>query len=160
MFFTLFQLYMIPMVKIYQRKKTRALYHACVLKYAAAKIRSFLKNGLYFGRPLYLSCQQGKIHHHTRLPPEPISIPQRSCSHLHVDLVGPLWYVGGFNYIFKVIDCISKWMEVIPLSEMSAAACAIALTFSWISRFGVSKMFTSNHGRNLLQIFGFNCAKA
>ena len=39
--------------KIYQTKKTRALYHACVLKYAAAKIRSFLKNGLYFGRPLY-----------------------------------------------------------------------------------------------------------
>ena len=33
-------------------KKTRALYHACVLKYAAVKIRSFLKNGLYFGRPL------------------------------------------------------------------------------------------------------------
>ncbi len=58
---------MIPMVKTYQTKKTRALYHACVLKYAAAKIRSFLKNGLYFGRPLYVPytilylCQTGRV---------------------------------------------------------------------------------------------------
>jgi hypothetical protein len=51
--FTLFQVSMIPMVKISQTKKTRALYLACVLRYTSAKIRSFLKNGLYFGRPLY-----------------------------------------------------------------------------------------------------------
>jgi hypothetical protein len=30
-------------------------------------------------------------------------------------------------------------MEAIPLSEMSAAACAKALTFNWISCFGVPK---------------------
>jgi hypothetical protein len=36
-------------------KKNRALYHACVLKYDAAKIRYFFKKGLYFGRPLYIT---------------------------------------------------------------------------------------------------------
>ncbi len=41
------------MAKISQTKKPRALYLACVLRYTSAKIRSFLKNGLYFGRPLY-----------------------------------------------------------------------------------------------------------
>jgi hypothetical protein len=45
---------MIAMVKISQTIKTRALYHACILKYDAAKLRYFLKNGLYFGRPLYV----------------------------------------------------------------------------------------------------------
>jgi cleavage and polyadenylation specificity factor subunit 1 len=47
---------------------------------------------------------------------------------------------------FTIIDRTSKWMEAIPLSETSAAACAKALTFTWISRFGVppGPQFTSN----------------
>jgi hypothetical protein len=37
-------------------------------------------------------------------------------------------------------------MEAIPLSEMSAVACAKALTFTWISRFGVPETITSDRG--------------
>jgi hypothetical protein len=40
-------------------------------------------------------------------------------------------------------------MEAIPFSETSAAACAKALTFTWISRFGVPKTITSDHGQQL-----------
>ncbi len=36
-------------------------------------------------------------------------------------------------------------MEAI-LSETSAVACAKALTFTWISRFGVLETITSDHG--------------
>jgi hypothetical protein len=68
---------------------------------------------------------------------QPIPIPQQGFSHLHVDLVGPLQYSNNFNYIFTIIDHTSKWMEAIPLSEMSVAAGAKVLTFNWISRFGV-----------------------
>ncbi len=84
-----------------------------------------------------LACQQGKIHQHTRLAPQPIPIPQRRFSHLHVDLVGQLQYTNNLNYIFTIIDVTSKWMEAIPLSDTSAAACAKASTFPWISHFGV-----------------------
>jgi hypothetical protein len=93
-----------------------------------------------------LACQRGKIHRHTRLVLQPIPIPQRRFSHLHVDLVGPLQYSNNFNYIFTIIDRTSKWMEAIPLSDTSAAACAKALTFTWISRFGVPETITSDHG--------------
>jgi hypothetical protein len=93
-----------------------------------------------------LACQWGKIHRHTRLAPQPILIPQRRFSHLHVDLVGPLQYSNNFNYIFTIIDYTSKWMEAIPLSDMSKAAFAKALTFSWISRFGFPQTITSDHG--------------
>jgi hypothetical protein len=58
-----------------------------------------------------LACQRGKIHRHTRLAPQPIPIPQRRFSHLHVDLVGPLQYSNNCNYIFTIIDRTSKWME-------------------------------------------------
>ncbi len=44
------------------------------------------------------------------------------------------------------MDRTSKWMEAVPLSDTSAAAHAKALTFSWISRFGVPKTITSDQG--------------
>jgi hypothetical protein len=50
-------------------------------------------------------------------------------------------------------------MEAIPLSEMSATACAKALTFTWISHFGVPETITSDRGPKLPPIFGFNFAK-
>jgi hypothetical protein len=60
--------------------------------------------------------------------------------------MGPLQYSNNFNYIFTIIDRTSKWMEAYPLSETSAAASAKALTFTWISRFGVPKTITSDCG--------------
>jgi hypothetical protein len=60
--------------------------------------------------------------------------------------VGPLQYSNSFKYIFTIIDRISKWMEAIPLSETSAAACSKALTFTWISHFGVPEAITSDRG--------------
>ncbi len=76
----------------------------------------------------------------------PLPIPQWRFSHPHVDLVGPLQYSNNYNYIFTIIDRMSKWMEAIPLSETSAAACTKALTFTWISHFGVPETITSDHG--------------
>ncbi len=90
-----------------------------------------------------LACQWGKIHCHTRLVPLHIPIPPRRFYHLHVDLVGQLQYRNNFNYIFTIIDCTSKWMEAVPLSETSTAACPKALTFTWISRFEVPEMIPS-----------------
>jgi hypothetical protein len=58
--------------------------------------------------------------------------------------VGPLQYSNNFNYIFTIIDRTSKWMEAIPLSDTSAAACVKALTFTWISRFGIPETITSD----------------
>ncbi len=63
-----------------------------------------------------------------------------------MDLVGPLQYSNNFNYIFTIIDRTSKWMEAVPLSEMSTAACAKSLTFTWISRFGVPETITLDRG--------------
>ncbi len=93
-----------------------------------------------------LACQRGEINRHTRLVPLPIPIPQWRFSHLHVDLVGPLQYSNKHNYIFTIIDRTSKWMEAIPLSETSTAACTKALTFTWISHFGVPETITSDRG--------------
>jgi cleavage and polyadenylation specificity factor subunit 1 len=78
--------------------------------------------------------------------PQPFPFQKWRFSHLHVDLVGPLQYSDNFIYIFTIIDRTSKWMEAIPLSETSMAACTKALTFTWISRFGVLETITSDCG--------------
>jgi transposase InsO family protein len=76
-----------------------------------------------------------------------------------VDLVGPLQYSNSFGYFFTIIDRTSKWMEAVPLSETSAAACAKALTFSWISRFGVPETITSDHGPQFTSNLWFKLCK-
>jgi hypothetical protein len=78
-------------------------------------------------------------------PPHPSPSPS-DFFHLHVDLVGPLQYSNNFKYIFTIINRTSRWIEAIPLADTSEAACVKALTYTWISRFGVPKMITSDRG--------------
>ncbi len=60
-------------------------------------------------------------------------------------VTGPVRH-GENEARLRPLHSTSKWMEAIPLSEMSTAACAKALTFTWISRFGVPETITSDRG--------------
>jgi hypothetical protein len=81
----------------------RRLASRCII--SSRFVRHGLSNNITAWTHGCLACQQGKIHHHTHLTPQPIPIP-----HLHVDLVDPLQYSNSFNYIFTIIDRTSKWM--------------------------------------------------
>ena len=66
---------------------------------------------------------------------------------MHVDLVGPLPApADGFLYIFTIIDCTTRWLEAVPLKDMSAATCTSAFFSDWVSRFGVPATLTSDRG--------------
>jgi hypothetical protein len=93
-----------------------------------------------------LGCQRGKTHHHVRLQPEHIPVPQRRFAHLHVDLVGPLPQSAGMTYLFTMVDRTTRWPEVVPLSSTTTAYCAHALLTGWIQRFGVPSTITSDRG--------------
>jgi transposase InsO family protein len=78
---------------------------------------------------------------------QPIPVPHRRFSHLHVDLVGPLpTSPEGFKYIFTVIDRSTRWLEAAPVKNREATTAADALVESWISRFGVPADKTSDRG--------------
>jgi hypothetical protein len=74
-----------------------------------------------------------------------------SCSHTagpdsSSHTAGPdSWYeerAAGLNSL----DRSTRWLEAIPLRDMSAAACADALIGGWVSRFGVPSLITSDRG--------------
>jgi len=92
-------------------------------------------------------CQRGKTTRQFTASPLPIAVPSRRFSHIHTDLVGPLpTSPEGFNYLMTIIDRSTRWLEAVPLSSTTAAACADALVAGWISRFGVPDNLTSDRG--------------
>jgi len=91
-------------------------------------------------------CRRG-----VETPVQPIAIPERRYTHVHVDLVGPLpTSVEGFKYLFTMVDRSSRWLEAAPLKSMAAEDCVDALISSWVARFGVPTIITSDQGRQFI----------
>jgi Integrase core domain/Integrase zinc binding domain len=92
-------------------------------------------------------CGRGKVHSQAAAAVEPIELPARQFSHIHVDLVGPLPTSNAGNmYAMTIIDRSTRWFEAVPLAATAAADCAQALFVHWISRYGVPDFVTSDRG--------------
>jgi hypothetical protein len=93
------------------------------------------------------ACQRGKVTKQPAAPLQPIPIPGRRFSHIHLDLVGPLPASReGHTHILTIIDRTMRWLEAIPLQSTSARACVDALVEGWIARFGVPAHITTDRG--------------
>ena len=80
-------------------------------------------------------------------PLMPLPMPAKRFDSLHVDLVDPLPESHGFTYLLMIVDRFTCWLEVIPLSDISAATCARAFC---VSCHGVSSTLTSDRGRRFV----------
>jgi len=93
------------------------------------------------------SCCRGKVTQQEHTTVEPIPIPDKKFSHVHLDLVGPLPpSKRGHTYLLTIIDRTTRWPEVCPLSSITAQECADAFVDSWVSRFGVPAVLTTDRG--------------
>jgi transposase InsO family protein len=94
-----------------------------------------------------VACQRAKVTKQHKAPVEPIPIPQRRFSHVHIDIVGPLpASEDGFLYLLTMVDRTSRWLEAVPLKDISAASCVAAFLSCWMARFSAPETLTSDRG--------------
>lgn len=93
-----------------------------------------------------IACQKAKVFRHTKSPVRNIAIPDERFDHVHVDIVGPLPPSRGYSYLLTMIDRYTRWVEACPLTEITADTVAGAFYGSWIARFGVPRLVTSDQG--------------
>jgi Integrase core domain/Integrase zinc binding domain len=92
-------------------------------------------------------CGRSKVHSQAAAGVQPIPVPARQFSHLHVDLVGPLpASKAGNTYLMTIVDRSTRWFEAVPMAAVTAADCASVLFTTWISRYGVPDDITSDRG--------------
>lgn len=93
-----------------------------------------------------LICQASKITFHNHHVPCTFHATRRFQT-VHVDIVGPLpTSSNGSSYLLTMIDKFSRWVEAVPLQNISAKSCAQAFLMNWVSRFGIPETLVSDQG--------------
>jgi transposase InsO family protein len=92
-------------------------------------------------------CARGKVTTTVHTQIQPIQLPAKRFSHVHIDIVGPLpASPGGCTHLLTMVDRSTRWAEAVPLVNTSTSSCAAAFFNSWVSRFGVPAVLTSDRG--------------
>ena len=92
-------------------------------------------------------CNRGKVLKHVKTAVQPIAVPAKRFTHLHVDLVGPLPpSQEGFTHLLTIIDRATRWVEAVPMTSTTAAACADAVVRCGVTRFGLPDVIVSERG--------------
>ncbi|GFW22766.1 retrovirus-related Pol polyprotein from transposon 412 [Trichonephila clavipes] len=110
-----------------------------------------------------IQCQKNKINRHTHSQIGTLQEVDDRFSFIHVDIIGPFPVSEGKINCLTCIDRFTCWIEVIPLSNITAETVAREFYNPWISRFGMpyrgitdqGTQFRSELFKNIGVICGF-----
>ena len=99
-------------------------------------------------------CQESKINKHVHSSVQNFDLPSDRFQTIHIDIVGPLpsvrnrnnMYSSPYKYLLTMIDRATRWLEVYPLSDITAKNVALAFVEGWVARFGVPLHVITDRG--------------
>ena len=66
---------------------------------------------------------------------------------VHIDLVGPFKEThSGYKYILTMCDRLSRYLEMVPLKDMTAPMVTQAFINNWLARYGLPEALISDQG--------------
>jgi len=95
-----------------------------------------------------LSCQESKVHRHVKRPLSELPVPSQRFTRVHIDIVGPLESTdrSAHRYLVTMMDSHTRWMEVVPVSDISAETICNVFLYHWVARFGPPLYLISDKG--------------
>ena len=99
-----------------------------------------MSRGLGLWAKLCFTCQRSKISTHVHSPIPSITVPIWRFSHFHIHILLDLYLPAS------MMDRTTRWPKVFPLSSISAESCVCAFLTTWVSRFRVPAVLTSDQG--------------
>lgn len=78
-----------------------------------------------------------------------------------IDIVGPLnVQADGSRYILTMIDHKTRWLQAVPIADITAETVCDAVHAEWICRYGAPRYIHSDQGRQFeSNLFGQLCAR-
>lgn len=114
-------------------------------------------------------CQFAKVSRHTKIPLGELPCPTKRFANVHIDIVGPLEppsvdQINNPRYIITMIDAHTRWLEAIPVGEITADVVCKVFLANWVSRFGPPLYIITDRGTqfccellsNLTKFFGIH----
>ena len=83
---------------------------------------------------------------HTKQPVQAIPAPLSRFQYVHIDVVGPFLSNQGMRYVLTMMDLTMRWSEAVPIAEATADTIIQAYHSTWIARFGIPRIVTSDRG--------------
>lgn len=95
-----------------------------------------------------VTCQREK---HSKLPIIPVKLlrqPDERFATIHMDIIGPIDKVKGYNNILTIKDRFSKYVVLIPLTNQTAEQTWNAFAHYFLARFACPIRIVTDNGRN------------